>query len=250
MDRRRFLQGTSLLAAAGATHVRAEAVEPISVVSAREQWLALLQRTAGPVLNALSQRRLQQLMPVERKPGQEASRRQCTYLEALGRSLSGIAPWLESGGETALREHYCELAREAIAAGVDPASPDYMPFGAIAQTLVDAAFLGLGILRAPQQLADKLPAKVKAQLIDGLKKTRIIKPPVNNWRLFAAVVEATLERLGADWDHAPVELALASHKDWYLGDGVYGDGPHFHADYYDSFVIHPFLLAVLASPVG
>jgi hypothetical protein len=32
---------------------------------------------------------------------------------------------------------------------------------------------------------------------------------------------------------------------WYLGDGTYGDGPHFHWDYYNSFVIHPFLLAVL-----
>ena len=31
---------------------------------------------------------------------------------------------------------------------------------------------------------------------------------------------------------------------------MYGDGPQFHADYYDSFVIHPFLRAVLESPVG
>ncbi len=189
-------------------------------------------------------------MPVECKPGQEASRRQCTYLEALGRSLSGIAPWLETGAETALRRHYCELAREAIAAGVDPASADYMPFGSIAQTLVDAAFLGLGILRAPKQLGEQLPAKTRSQLIEGLKKTRTIQPPVSNWLLFSAVVEATLEHLGADWDHAPVELALARHKDWYVGDGVYGDGPHFHADYYDSYVIHPFMLAVLDSPVG
>jgi hypothetical protein len=189
-------------------------------------------------------------MPVECKPGQEASRRQCTYLEALGRSLSGIAPWLETGAETSQRQRFCELAREAIAAGVDPASPDFMPFGAIAQTLVDAAFLGLGLLRAPRELCDALPAKTRAQLVEGLKKTRAVQPPINNWLLFAATVEAAIERLGADWDHAPVELALARHKQWYVGDGVYGDGPHFHADYYDSFVIHPFLLAVLASPVG
>jgi hypothetical protein len=42
-----------------------------------------------------------------------------------------------------------------------------------------------------------------------------------------------------------VEYALREHASWYLGDGVYGDGPHFHADYYNSFVIHPFLLGVL-----
>jgi len=29
---------------------------------------------------------------------------------------------------------------------------------------------------------------------------------------------------------------------WYKGDGIYGDGPNFHYDYYNSFVIHPMLL--------
>jgi hypothetical protein len=32
---------------------------------------------------------------------------------------------------------------------------------------------------------------------------------------------------------------------WYAGDGAYGDGPSFHWDYYNSFVIQPFLLAIL-----
>ena len=31
----------------------------------------------------------------------------------------------------------------------------------------------------------------------------------------------------------------------YMGDGLYGDGPHFHWDYYNSFVIQPFLLNIL-----
>jgi hypothetical protein len=34
-------------------------------------------------------------------------------------------------------------------------------------------------------------------------------------------------------------------ESWYLGDGVYGDGPEFHWDYYNSYVIHPMLLQVL-----
>lgn len=215
--------------------------------SVRAEWITMVKKTAGPVLTALSERKLKQVMPVECKPGQEESRRQCTYLEALGRTLCGISPWFESGGDAG---NYAELSREAIAAGVDPASPDYMPFGTIAQTLVDAAFLGLGILRAPKELNEKLPAKVKAQLIEGLKKTRVIKPPMSNWLLFSAMVEATLSALGSDWEKEPVEYALQKHKEWYLGDGVYGDGPHFHADYYDSFVIHPFMIGVLESPAG
>ena len=249
MDRRRFLQGSGLMLAAGVPQLKAEQVVA-SGGEVRRRWVMYLEKTAGPVLSALSERRLKVVMPVECKPGQEANRRECTYLEALGRTLCGIAPWLESDSEGAFRERYCGLAREAIAAGVDPASADAMPFGSMAQTVVDAAFLGLGILRAPRELADKLPAKVKAQLVDGFKKTRVIKPPINNWLLFSAMVEATLERLGAEWERGPVETALQKHKEWYVGDGVYGDGPQFHADYYDSFVIHPFLRAVLESPVG
>jgi hypothetical protein len=86
---------------------------------------------------------------------------------------------------------------------------------------------------------------VKAQLADALRATRKQTPPMNNWLLFAAMIEVALYELGEDWDRARVGLALKKMSEWYVGDGVYGDGPHYHADYYDSFVIHPFLLAVL-----
>ena len=42
-----------------------------------------------------------------------------------------------------------------------------------------------------------------------------------------------------------VDYALRQHEQWYKGDGAYGDGPEFHWDYYNSFVIHPMLLDVL-----
>jgi hypothetical protein len=257
MNRRGFLQGASLLAAGSALNGGTTAVaegqaqkSPASGLEQRRQWVSRLKKTAGPVLKALSERRLKQVFPVECKPGQEASRRQCTYLEALGRTICGIGPWLETGAESVGGEDYRALAQEALRAAVDPASPDLVPFGSVPQTLVDAAFLGLGILRAPRLLADGLPSNTRNWLIEGLKKTRAIQPPETNWLLFSAVVESTLARLDSDWDPKPVEHALAMHKGWYVGDGIYGDGPTFHADYYDSFVIHPFMLGVLGSPAG
>ncbi len=54
-----------------------------------------------------------------------------------------------------------------------------------------------------------------------------------------------LARLGARWDRMRVDYALRQHEQWYKGDGVYGDGPVFHWDYYNSFVIQPMLLDVL-----
>ena len=42
-----------------------------------------------------------------------------------------------------------------------------------------------------------------------------------------------------------VDYAVRQHEEWYKGDGLYGDGPQFHWDYYNSFVIQPMLLAVI-----
>ena len=44
-----------------------------------------------------------------------------------------------------------------------------------------------------------------------------------------------------------VDYALRQHEQWYRGDGAYSDGPAFHWDYYNSFVIHPMLVDVLAA---
>ena len=79
----------------------------------------------------------------------------------------------------------------------------------------------------------------------ALESTRVIAPPFNNWLLFAATVEAALATLGANWDRMRVDYALRQHDQWYKGDGLYGDGPSFHWDYYNSFVIQPMLVDVL-----
>jgi hypothetical protein len=42
-----------------------------------------------------------------------------------------------------------------------------------------------------------------------------------------------------------IDYALRQHQQWYKGDGLYGDGPEFHWDYYNSFVIQPMMLNVL-----
>jgi len=120
-----------------------------------------------------------------------------------------------------------------------------MRFGEERQTGVDAGFLSLALARAPQTLNKSLPARTRSQLADALRATRKQSPPESNWLLFAALIEAALFQLGEDWDRARVDDALRKHAAWYLGDGVYGDGPHYHANYYDSYVIHPFLLSVL-----
>ena len=220
-------------------------MEKLPVHPHRDYWVQTMIRIAGPVLEALAQRKLKAVMPVE---GKTLDRSLYTHLEALGRTLAGLSPWLEtgprSGEEGLLRERYCELAREAVDAATDPDSPDYMNFSQGHQPIVDAAFLAHAILRAPTELMAKLGPRVRCQVAEALRMTRSRLPGFNNWLLFAAMIETALRQMGEEWDRMRVDYAIRQHEQWYKGDGVYGDGPDFHWDYYNSFVIQPMLLDI------
>jgi len=215
----------------------------------REYLVNVLIKITDPVLESLSNNQLKERMPVESVPGQEADRKNYTYLEAIGRTLAGIAPWLELGpddsSEGKLREKYILLALQSIRNGTDPESIDFMNFTKGGQPLVDAAFLSQALLRSPNQLWGRLSALDKEHVINALKSTRIISPGYNNWLLFSAEVEAALLKFTGSCDRMRIDFAVREHLNWYKGDGLYGDGPNFHFDYYNSFVIHPMLLEVL-----
>lgn len=215
----------------------------------RKIWLDALERIARPVLTAGATGELKTKMPVEAMAGMEADRARYTHLEAVGRLLCGMAPWLElrglTGDEEILRAEFAVMARAALAHSVDPASPGFLNFSEGGQPIVDAAFLAQALLRAPHTLWVKLDAATQGNVCNALAATRTRKPHFNNWLLFAALIEAFLARAGVFWDRMRVDYALRQHMQWYVGDGVYGDGPEFHWDYYNSFVIQPMLIDVL-----
>ena len=254
MNRRDFLSAAGAVSvapviagASASEHAQAQ-VQPQATGSAdRAYWVGVMTRLADPVLENLAAGTLKAKMPVEQAAGSD--RRAVSHLEAIGRLLAGMAPWIEleadDSSEGRLRGRYADLSRRAIARAVDPASPDYLNFTRERQPLVDAAFLAHAILRAPRALRTSLDATTTKQVVAALESTRVITPAFSNWLLFSATVEAALARLGAAWDRTRVDYALRQHDQWYKGDGVYGDGPAFHWDYYNSFVIQPMLLDVL-----
>lgn len=220
----------------------------------RRYWVDSLTKIAYPVLDALARGRLREEMPVESITDIE-NRKTCTYLEALGRTLCGLSPWLEleglEGEEQETQARFRILARQAIANGVDPASPDYLNFASGGQRLVDAAFLAHALLRAPRALWEELSGTTKERLITELRRTRDQKPFASNWLLFSAMIEAFFCAAGVeDWDSMRIDYALRQHDQWYKGDGLYGDGASFHFDYYNSFVIQPMLVDILDAVGG
>jgi len=252
MIRRNFLKGLSLIGAGGLlTSINTLAQRKNSVVSDREYWVQTLTRIAHPVLTALSENKLKERMPVESYPGSLEGRKKVTYLEALGRTLAGLAPWLELGAdettEGKLRKQFIELSVLSIKNAVTSSSADYMNFTEGGQPLVDAAFLSHALIRAPKYLWGNLDEPTRQHVINSLLATRAIKPYFSNWLLFSAMVEAALLKFSKNYDAMRVDYAIKQHEAWYKGDGVYGDGPVFHFDYYNSFVIHPMLLDVVAT---
>ena len=216
-----------------------------SVAHDRAYWRRTLARVARPVLESLANNRLRATMPVECPTGKIEERRPVTHLEALGRTIAGVAPWIETDARgDAEAGRMAEWAREGLDHATDPSAPDHLSFTAGRQCLVDAAFLAQGLLRAPKELWQPLPSPVKARVIESIASTRSIEPPRSNWLLFSAMVETFLAAAGAEWKPEPIETALRAHEEWYKGDGAYGDGPRFHWDFYNSYVIHPFIVDV------
>ena len=245
MIRRNFIKGFSILTT---KDLLIGALKPLSKENTRAYWVQTLTRIVTPVLDALSRDVLKKEMPVEAFGDTHENRKKVTYLEAFGRSLAGLAPWLEVGAddtpEGKARARFIKLATSSMRNAVTPSASDFMNFTTGAQPLVDAAFLAHALIRAPKQLWGNLDQSTQANVINALRSTRVIKPYYSNWLLFTAMVEAALLKFSKDYDPVRIDYAIKEHEAWYKGDGMYGDGPSYHFDYYNSYVIQPFLLDV------
>ena len=213
----------------------------------REFWVAEAVKIVDPVLRNLSENTLKKNMPYVSK---DKSRRAYSYLEAVGRVICGIAPWLELGPdetpEGQLRAKYIDMTVKGLSNAVNPSAPDFLDFDLPSQALVDAAFLAQGLLRAPTQLWGNFDETTKARMIKELKASRAIKPNNNNWLLFTSIIEAAILEFTGECDQERLAYGVQKFRDeWYKGDALYGDGPRFHQDYYNSYVIHPMLQDVL-----
>ena len=224
-----------------------EAVSRPTAAQDRQRWVDTLVKIADPVLTRFAEDTFKQHFTRE---SVAKDRLPFAALECFGRLMGGMAPWLELGPEDTpegnLRAKYIDLAVKSIDNIVNPKASDYLDFGLGQQSLVDAAFLAQGMLRAPKQLWGRLSDITKQRFIDNLKRSRRIRPYESNWLLFATTVEAALLEFTGEYDEARLMKGIKRFRDaWYKGDGHYGDGPSFHLDYYNSFVIHPMLVDTL-----
>lgn len=261
MKKRTFFGGILLLAACffcAAVTLSAKAKASKEAVGAGQQdrayWVDLLYKIAEPVLSNMSRGELVKNMELELSPTWDGRSKTVSYMEAFGRLMAGLAPWLalpeDDTREGKLRKQLLAWALKSYANAVNPDSPDYLEWRREGQPLVDAAYIANSFLRAPKQLWEPLDNATKQRFIEEFKGLRRVQPPYSNWLLFGAMVETFLLSVEADYDAYRISMALRKVEEWYVGDGWYSDGPHYAFDYYNSFVIHPMyveILEVLAS---
>lgn len=219
-------------------------------ISDREFWVKALYRISYPVVHNLAEGTLRQNMPVEVPPGANTGFfKRVTHLEAVGRTLAGLAPWLElpddDTAEGQLRAKMKAEVLKGLARAVDPSSPDYLNFRTDAQPIVDAAYLAHAFIRAPKSLWEPLDSITKKRVATEFKALRNRSGAYNNWVLFAGLTETFLMSIGEDFDPARIAFARNKIKEWYVGDSWYADGPKFSMDYYNDYVIHPMLVDML-----
>ncbi|MFD1768609.1 DUF2264 domain-containing protein [Sphingobacterium suaedae] len=223
---------------------------PADKRSERALWLQEMDRMVRPVLRSLAHDSLRIVMPqmTSKNVDNKEHRIRVQYVEVLGRVLCGISPWLalEDGNSTerALRKQYRSWTIDGLKHALDSNARDFMRFDLGGQQLVDASFIAAAFVRCPW-LWEQLDSATKERLVKSIQTTRQFKPAYSNWLLFSAMNEAFLAKFGYEWDVMRVDYALRQLEQWYVGDGMYMDGPHYAYDYYNSFVIHPFLAGVM-----
>lgn len=218
-------------------------------VAEREFWCGALYDMAKPILLPMSEGKLKVEMELELSPAWNNRDPNVTYMEAFGRLMMGLAPWLalpdDDTAEGKQRKELKEWSLKSLANAVDPKNTDYLGWRGHGQVLVDAAFLAFGLLQAYDALWVPLDEVTKQRYIEEFTQLRRINPPYNNWLLFSATVETFLNKANASGDDYRIVSALRKINEWYVGDGWYSDGTHFAFDYYNSFVIQPMYVVCL-----
>ncbi len=215
----------------------------------RQYWAGLCYKIAQPILENMSKGELQKNMTLELSPHWDGRNVKVSYLEAFGRLMAGITPWLalpdDGTPEGKQRKQLHDWAIASYKNAVDPQSPDYLLWKGELQILVDAAYLAESFLRAPESTWYQLDKTTQQRYIQCFKGLRVIRPAYNNWLLFRAIIEAFFLSIGEEADMYVLRVACCKINEWYLGDGYYSDGPEMAFDYYNAYVIHPMYIEVL-----
>ena len=170
-------------------------------------------------------------------------------IEGFYRFIILAAAWLSGKRDKKLylarhgRVDVEEIIKEGILNAVNPKSIGY--YGEIDDfdgKIIAASIISLSIWHLRNTLWKKFTIVQKEMVINWLLKVNYKKIVDNNWHLFIVLTNAVLKDLNVEIDEKYYKYHYDRHKQFYIGDGFYSDGPGGYIDYYNAWEVHPYLI--------
>lgn len=170
-------------------------------------------------------------------------------IEGFYRFIILAAAWLNGKRDSRLylkrhgRVDVEKIIKEGILNAVNPKSKGY--YGDIHDfdgKIIAASVISLSIWILRNTLWQKFNSLQKEMVVNWLLKVNYKKIVDNNWHLFIVLTNAVLKDLNVEIDEENYKYHYDRHKQFYIGDGFYSDGPEGYIDYYNAWEVHPYLI--------
>ena len=188
-------------------------------------------------------------MQLELSPTWDGRDKRVSYMEAFGRLMAGISPWLslsdDNTPEGKQRSQLHKWALQSYKKRCKSRKPRLSFMGRSYPNISGRRLYCRKLSPCSSSNLGTTGQNNPTTLYRALQKLRTIRPAYNNWLLFRAMTEAFLLFIDEEADHFALTVAMNKLNEWYLSDGWYSDGPEFVLDYYNSYVMHPMFVEIL-----
>lgn len=212
-------------------------------MSSYENWRNILYKISYPVLNGFANKNIH--LKAQKQFSVEKKKKVCNDIvsvEMFCRTIMGINPLLSNTSD--ISEERLELLNLTEISFKNCFQNNYIDWDIGDQLLVEMANLCFTFINFPY-IWNKFDYLIKKAVLHIVKKSNCFDPHQNNWILFKCIVEIFLFRNGILKSLENTKRRLKDFENkYYVGDGFYSDGDFFHADFYNSYVILPFLIVI------
>ncbi len=216
----------------------------------RDQWLKILLKSITPVIDGFVNKNIKSTFPIHYSahlPKNDVRRNHKAILiiELFCRTLLSSS-FLFQNHEFIHKYHLNDLF-EKTKTMITIGFSGYLEFNHPTidhQIIVEMANVAYAFMKTPF-LWNSLDKNLQNQILYIMYYSITqFKPHINNWLLFEAIIEIFLYKNQKIKTLHKTLLNLRIIESYYVGDGWYKDGPVFHMDFYNSYVILPFLITI------
>ncbi len=207
-----------------------------------DNWLNILLQITTPIINGFVNKNIKNIFPTHFPKSNPNPNKENVFIELFCRTILGISFLFQN--IDFIKENNLETFFYNTLIAIENAFSGYLEFNKIGnQLMVEMALLLYAFTKTPF-LWNSLNDNVK-KIIFNISSYSIsqYKPHPNNWLLFEAIIEIFLYK-NYNKKLNKTLINLQNIERLYIGDSWYKDGSIFHMDFYNSYIILPFLLTI------